>query len=167
MSEQRRGDPLSAMYVLATVALCLGAIFIVIMMFVPPDWRERFDDDSQAYVPGTGPAFAPLRPAVLEEPIGVTETGPGEYVVVMEAVNWAFRPNEIRVPEGASVTFRARSIEDYHGIAIMGTNIVLSLPHDTVTVAQHTFTQKGEHLIVCSEYCGAGHVQMVGRVIVE
>jgi heme/copper-type cytochrome/quinol oxidase subunit 2 len=168
MSEHRKGDPLSAMYVLATLALCLGAIFIVAMMFVPPDWRDRFADDSERYVPGSAPAYTSLgRPAVLDEPVGITQTTPGNFVVVMEAVNWEFRPSEIRVPQGSTVTFRARSGEDYHGIAVTGTPIMLSLRRDTIVVAEHVFEEKGEHLFVCSEYCGAGHAQMSGKVIVE
>lgn len=160
------GDPLAIMYVLAAVAMGIGALIVVVLMFVPSDWSQRRSAED-VWVPGQT-EWEPLSvSAGLDEPVGVTEVSPGHYVVVMEAYNWAFRPNEIRVPVGSQVTFRARSAQDYHGLALVGTPVLLSLQQNTITEASHTFEEAGEHLFVCSEYCGAGHVSMTGRVIVQ
>jgi cytochrome c oxidase subunit 2 len=36
-----------------------------------------------------------------------------------------------------------------------------------VTRVVYTFDEPGEHLIICHEYCGIGHHNMWGKVIVE
>ena len=120
------------------------------------------------YVPGAGPQFTPTTTESSEiEPAGVTEIEPGKYVVVLHAYNWSFDPKEIRVPAGSEVQFRAYSMQDYHGLAITGTDVLLDLLPTEVAVANHTFTTPGEHLFVCSVYCEEGHVGMQGKIIVE
>jgi len=166
LAQSRQGNHLGAMYVLAALLLCAGGILVTLMMFVPTDWRGGGSD---AYVPGTGASFEPLgRVAVLDEAtLGTHEVAPGRFVVNIAAFNWAFRPNEIRIPVGAEVTFHATSVDDYHGIALIGTDVVLSLKQYVASEATHTFTEPGEYVFMCSEYCGAGHTGMTGRVIVE
>jgi heme/copper-type cytochrome/quinol oxidase subunit 2 len=158
---------LEGMYVLAALLMGLGSLFVVVMMFVPSDIFDR-RDRSSLYLPGAMPAQpVASRPAILDEPAGVREVAPGRFEVTMRAYNWRFEPTEIRVPAGAEVTFRAHSIEDYHGIMILGTDVVLSLIQNEVSEARYTFTEPGEYLFICSEYCGAEHGSMNGKVIVE
>lgn len=162
----RSGDPLAAMYVLAAVAMGIAFIVIFVLIFIPTDWFE--EEPAEVWVPGSGPGWSP--PAgirALSEPPGVREVAPGRYVAVIQAFNWEFLPNEVRVPAGSEVTFRARSSQDYHGIAIIGTPIVVSLGQNQVREVSHTFEQPGEYFFVCSEYCGGGHVNMLGRIVVE
>lgn len=155
------------MYVLAALALGIAAIVIVAMIFVPTDLFEEEPTDG-VFVPGTGPTWTPPTAlAALSEPPGLREVAPGEYVAVVQAFNWEFIPKEIRVPAGSEVTFRARSSQDYHGFAIIDTPIIMSLGQNEVRERTHTFETPGEYTIVCSEYCGGGHVAMMGRVIVE
>jgi heme/copper-type cytochrome/quinol oxidase subunit 2 len=156
------------MYVLAAIALLAGGLLVAALMFVPSDWRELFASDADAYVPGSGPAFEPLgQVSELTEPAGLRELEPGRYLAVIKAYNWAFDPNEIRVPVGSEVTFRAHSVDDYHGMALIGTDVLISLGQSQVSEASHVFNERGEYLWVCAEYCGAGHVNMMGTVIVE
>lgn len=98
---------------------------------------------------------------------GVREVAPGRYEVRIHAYTGVLAPREIRVPVGAEVTFRARSLQSNHGFALQGTGIVLPLWWNRVAEATHTFTEPGEYPFVCSEYCGDGHSSMVGKVIVE
>lgn len=163
-----RGEAaLSAMYVIAAVGMFVGFLVIVALMFVPSDWRSMFED-REVYVPGAMEGYTlRSRPAVLGERPGVSEVAPGKFRVVLVAYNWEFVPNEIRLPAGAEVEFVARSGQDYHGLAIIGTPIVMSLLQNEIAEAHHTFTEPGEYLFVCSEYCGAGHATMAGKIIVE
>jgi cytochrome c oxidase subunit II len=167
-AERQHINPLGTMYLVSALLMFLALLAITVLMFVPTDWRERLGP-STAYVPGSGPAFEPLnRPAVVAvETLGTEEVAPGRYVVTMHAFNWSFEPNEVRVPVGSTVTFRATSIEDYHGIAIIGTDVILSLKQNEPSEATYTFTEPGAYFWVCSEYCGAGHVSMNGWVYVE
>lgn len=161
---KKRGLPgLEAMYVVATLLMGLAALFVVAMMFIPPDWFDR-RDLSQAYVPG---ATAGWTPAVPRDQPGVREIAAGEYEAVIHAANWEFTPNEFRVPIGSRVTFKVRSIQDFHGMALVGTDIALSLLQNDIAEASYTFDDPGEYLFVCSDYCGSGHASMSGKVIVQ
>jgi len=152
------------MYVFAAVALLLAAVVISVLVFVPRGVAVGED----GYTPGSIEAFRPIAEAVLLlEPPGLTQTGTNSYRVVIEAFNWEFVPNEIRIPAGAELTIRAHSQQDFHGLAIMGTNVFLSLLRNEIAEATYTFDEPGEYLMWCSDYCGEGHGTMTGRIIVE
>ncbi|MDT8435386.1 MAG: cytochrome c oxidase subunit II [Gemmatimonadota bacterium] len=104
--------------------------------------------------------------APFDQP-GVRRTGANSYEVVVLGQMWAFVPNEIRVPAGAEITFRATSADVLHGLAIEGTRVNLMLIPGQVTEYTYTFEQPGEYLLICHEYCGRAHHEMGGKVIVE
>lgn len=104
--------------------------------------------------------------APFDQP-GVREVAPGEYEAVIIARAWAFEPNEIRVPRGSSVRFRVASADVVHGFLVANTNInVMVIPGQVAEVAAR-FERPGEYVFLCHEYCGFGHHQMFGKVIVE
>jgi cytochrome c oxidase subunit II len=98
---------------------------------------------------------------------GVHRVGGGEYEVVILGSAWSFQPSEVRVPVGASVTFIATATDVLHGLHVEGTRLNFMLIPGQIARMEYTFREPGEHLIICHEYCGAGHHLMYGRVIVE
>ena len=98
---------------------------------------------------------------------GVREIAPGRYEAVIVAFAWAFQPREIRVPAGAEVTFLATSTDVIHGLHIEGTRVNMMLIPGQVARNTYTFRVPGRHLLLCHEFCGAGHHIMSGEVIVE
>jgi cytochrome c oxidase subunit II len=102
----------------------------------------------------------------FDEP-GLREVGPNEYEAVFLGMAWAFQPNEITVPAGAEVTFVATTTDVIHGFHVEGTRVNFMLIPGQVSRQSYTFNEPGEHLIICHEYCGAGHHLMYARVIVE
>jgi len=50
------GDPLAAMYFVAAVLMGLGAMAVVLFLFLPRDLFTR--DNPNAWVPGTEPGYA-------------------------------------------------------------------------------------------------------------
>lgn len=98
---------------------------------------------------------------------GVRELGPNRYEVVIIGRVWAFQPSEIRVPAGAEVTFYATSADVIHGIHIEDSRVNMMLIPGQVARNTYTFDEPGEYLMVCHEYCGAGHHGMYGTVVVE
>jgi cytochrome c oxidase subunit 2 len=98
---------------------------------------------------------------------GVRQTGENRYEAVVLGQAWQFLPNEIRVPVGAEVTFIATSVDVLHGFEIAGTRLNMMLIPGQVSRNTYTFEKAGEHLIICHEYCGAGHHVMSGKVVVE
>lgn len=162
------GDPLAFMYLIAAFLMAAGSVVVILLMISAGRQDTNALDDPEVWVPGASPDWAPLAGAARTfEPPGVTQTGHNTYVANIVAYNWVFRPNEVRVPAGSEVTFRVRSEEDYHGLALVGTSMILSFMQNEVSEGVYTFTEPGEYPWVCSEYCGGGHVSMNGRVIVE
>jgi cytochrome c oxidase subunit 2 len=98
---------------------------------------------------------------------GVRQVGDNQYEVAMVALAWAFQPAEIRVPAGAEVTFLATSVDVIHGLHVERTRINMMLIPGQVGRITYTFDEPGEYLMVCHEFCGAGHHIMAGKVIVE
>lgn len=102
----------------------------------------------------------------FDEP-GIQQTGPESYEVVMIGQAWAFQPREVRIPAGSEVTFVATSVDVIHGFHLEGTRVNVMLIPGQVSRVTHTFDEPGEHLFICHEYCGAGHHNMYGRLIVQ
>lgn len=98
---------------------------------------------------------------------GVRETAPGRYEVVMIGQVWSFTPSEVRVPAGSEVTFLMTSPDVIHGFHVEGTRLNVMLIPGQVARVSYTFEEPGEHLIICHEYCGIGHHNMWGKVVVE
>lgn len=98
---------------------------------------------------------------------GLVEVGPGRYDAYMVAHIWSFQPSELRLPQGARVSFHVVSPDVTHGFEVVGTNVNGMVIPGYVTHLEHRFDRPGEYLILCNEYCGAGHQFMQARIIVE
>lgn len=135
---------------------CMGALlYASLAMGIHLPGREGEIDPQQL---STTPPF--------DEP-GVQQTGPNAYEVVMIGQIWAFVPNEVRVPAGADITFTATSADVLHGFSVDDTRINMMLIPGQVSRNTYRFEEPGRYLILCHEYCGAGHHTMYGTVIVE
>jgi cytochrome c oxidase subunit 2 len=99
---------------------------------------------------------------------GLRELSPGKYeaYVLAQASPWKFYPSEIQVPVGATVTFYVTSVDVQHGFKVDGTNINMQILPGQVSKLTTTFNQAGEFPYVCAEYCGVGHQNMFGKIIV-
>ncbi|WP_018131591.1 cytochrome c oxidase subunit II [Effusibacillus pohliae] len=98
---------------------------------------------------------------------GVHKVGDNEYEAVMTAFVFGFNPPQIEVPAGSKVTFISTSKDVVHGFEIPGTNVNMMVEPGHVNKVTQTFNKPGEYLILCNEYCGAGHHMMMGKVIVK
>ncbi|NIN72805.1 MAG: cytochrome C oxidase subunit II [Gemmatimonadetes bacterium] len=98
---------------------------------------------------------------------GVTIHEDGSATVVIQAMIFAFLPNEIHVPRGRPVTFRLTSPDVIHGFQIVGTNGNTMVVPGYVSQFTTEFSRAGEYLIVCNEYCGLGHHAMSAKLVVE
>ncbi|MYL56531.1 cytochrome C oxidase subunit II [Virgibacillus halodenitrificans] len=98
---------------------------------------------------------------------GVFQTEEGKYEVVMTLQIFSFTPNKIEVPAGSEVTFTMTSKDVVHGFQIAGTNVnAMVMPGHIQNITQ-TFEEPGEYLILCNEYCGAGHQMMSTTITVK
>ncbi len=120
----------------------------------PPSHMETVDPATLSDHPDFG------SPGIETRPDGsVLVTGVGEMFL--------WDPDEIHVPAGVPVTFRLTSADVIHGFEVAGTNANAMVIPGYVTEFTVTFSEPGEHLLLCNEYCGLLHHEMMGKLIVE
>lgn len=100
---------------------------------------------------------------------GLHELAPGKYeaYILAQASPWKFLPAEIRVPVGSTVTFYITSADVQHGFDLHNTNINMMALPGQISKLTVTFDTPGEYPYICHEYCGVGHQNMYGKIIVE
>lgn len=112
---------------------------------------------------------------VVENP-NVGETKPiVERDVYVEAKAWSFSVNngvsnsinEIRVKKGEKVNLYAKSLDMGHGISIPDYDINIKFSPDQEAQVSFIADKAGEFNFKCSVYCGQGHMNHMGKLIVE
>lgn len=140
----------------ALLLIFLGAIFLTAGVYAvqPPSHIETVDPTALS----THPEFG--NPAVTTRP-------DGSVVVPVVTQMFAFVPDPIEVSANHPVTFRLTSADVIHGFEIVGTNANAMAIPGYVSQFTLTFAEPGEFVIVCNEYCGLFHHNMVGKLIVR
>jgi len=87
--------------------------------------------------------------------------------VEIVATRFNFEPSRIEVTEGERIKLVVTSGDGVHGIGIKKFKVEKKVPRggDPVTI-EFVATAVGEFPILCSEYCGDGHEDMKGMLIV-
>jgi len=92
------------------------------------------------------------------------QVAPGRYEAHMVAKKWSFIPPHLKVQRGSVVDFYVTSKDVVHGFLIDGTEVNLMAIPGAVNYAQARFDKPGKHQILCHEFCGAGHDNMIGLI---
>ena len=89
-------------------------------------------------------------------------------VVEITARRFAFEPSEVNATVGERLQLVVRSADGVHGLEIKKLKIKKEVPRggEPVTI-DFTATTEGSFPILCSEYCGNGHDDMSGMLIVR
>ena len=97
-----------------------------------------------------------------------TQVGAGVVREIrMTAKQWEFVPSEVRVDLGETVRLVVTSEDVAHGLMIPAFNVNQRIePGQTVTV-EFTADKAGEFPFFCNVFCGSGHKDMAGTLIVE
>ena len=96
----------------------------------------------------------------------VEHVGENEYEAYVVAQAFIFRPDPIEIPEGSTVTFYITSPDVIHGFQLAGTNVNTMVIPGEVAKLTVEFDEPGEYGVVCNEFCGSGHHDMEGLLIV-
>jgi cytochrome c oxidase subunit II len=120
----------------------------------PPSHKETIDPQK---VDQIAPFDAP----------GIKKIAKNEYEVVMTLQIFSFNPTNIEVPAGSTVHFTLTSKDVVHGFQVAGTNINAMVVPGHVQKIKQKFDEPGEYLVLCNEYCGAGHQAMSTTIIVR
>ena len=97
----------------------------------------------------------------------VEQVGENEYEVYMRALQFTFLPNTVEVPENSTVTFYITSSDVVHGYQIVGTNVNTMVIPGQISEITVEFDESGEYGVLCNEYCGSGHQDMEGSILVH
>lgn len=95
---------------------------------------------------------------------GLTADGNDLYIV---AKAFTFNPPVVRVPAGKEITVHVTATDVIHGFQVTGTNINAEILPGHVATFKVTFRHPGEQHVICNEYCGAGHQDMITKFIIE
>ena len=105
--------------------------------------------------------------------IGVFVTGeviakshPHERIVKITAQRFSYSPGEIRLKKGEPVVLRITSLDFMHGFKVPDLDIRVDLPPGKVTEVRLTPEKAGVYDFLCDNFCGSGHEEMNGRIVV-
>lgn len=85
----------------------------------------------------------------------------------LTARQWTFTPDTITVQQGDTVHFTITSEDVAHGFFLPEFNVSETLSPGQVTEAEFVADQKGTFTFSCNVFCGSGHSQMNGTLVVE
>lgn len=92
-------------------------------------------------------------------------SAPREIPVVVQ--RFSFEPARIDVTEGERIRLLVSSGDGVHGLEIKKFKVNKKIPRggELVTI-DFVASAPGEYPILCSEYCGNGHEEMKGTLVV-
>ncbi len=140
------------------------------------DEADEHRDMDEAMKPGEAARMASsaeTMPAVgreEEEGEGHGSTQGGEPIdVYLMAMRFSYMPRVLRLEHSVPYRFRMMSMDVNHGVSIHTgfAGHIMRRPAQTMTEMIMTFPEPGEFMIYCTVYCGEGHSQMKGKIIVE
>lgn len=109
-------------------------------------------------------ALVVLQPGSATAP-SAQSTEPREIQLL--AKRYAFEPAEIEVAVGERVRLVMLSADGPHGVEISKFKVNKEIPRGKKPVTvEFTATEAGRFPILCSEYCGDGHDDMAGTLVV-
>jgi len=89
-------------------------------------------------------------------------------VIEVLASRYAFEPATIDVRVGERVRLVMKSADGVHGLEIKKFKVKKEIPRGTAAVTvEFTAAEAGSFPILCSEYCGDGHEEMKGTLVVR
>lgn len=90
-----------------------------------------------------------------------------ERVIRIQAKKFSYTPNEIVLKEGESAVLEFTSLDFLHGFSVPDLKIRADLPPGQVTRVPLPSLKPGSYDFLCDNFCGSGHEQMGGRIVVK
>jgi len=88
-------------------------------------------------------------------------------VIEVVARRFAFEPARIEVTEGEHIRLVVTSADGVHGVGIKKFRVEKSVPRGGAPITiDFVASAAGEFPLLCSEYCGNGHDDMTGMLVV-
>lgn len=94
------------------------------------------------------------------------ETASKGRVIQVQAKKFAYAPNRIAIKRGEAVILEFTALDFMHGFKIPDWNIRADLVPGQVTRVALQPDSVGEFNFLCDNFCGSGHEEMNGKIIV-
>jgi cytochrome c oxidase subunit 2 len=88
-------------------------------------------------------------------------------VIRIEAKKFVYTPNEIRIRKGEKVILELTALDFVHGFNLPDFKIRADIPPGKATIVALTPMEAGRFTFLCDNFCGNGHEEMNGIIIVE
>ena len=111
-------------------------------------------------------AFAAVLVAPADSVRGGEETKTGTRIISIEAKRFSFTPNRIALKKGEAVVLEVTALDFAHGFNIPDMNMRTDLIPGKAVRVPLTPETTGEFPFLCDNFCGSGHEQMEGALIV-
>ncbi|HLC73480.1 MAG TPA: cupredoxin domain-containing protein [Candidatus Nanoarchaeia archaeon] len=99
-----------------------------------------------------------------DEPVDIPSK---EVTINMKARKWEFEPSTITVKKGDKVKLLITGEDVKHGFKLTDFNINEDIEPGKTTTIEFTADKIGTFSFMCSVFCGSGHSDMEGKLIVE
>lgn len=153
--------------------LGMAVVWCVIMSAMMPLWHmkgkqnisgEAYAVDPQDFLERTE-QFVDNNQVDTREGMPVVEPPPGgEAYLVARMYSWY---PTLQLQEGETYRLHISSTDIQHGFSVQPMNMNFQVIPGYDFVIEVTPTRAGEYTIICNEFCGIGHHQMIGEIIVK
>ena len=90
-----------------------------------------------------------------------------EQVIKISAKKFEYSPSEIRVKKGVPVVLELTSLDRLHGFNCPALGIRSNINPGQIARVRFTPQKSGTFAFFCDVFCGEGHEDMSGKIIVE
>lgn len=153
-----------------TVAFLWGVVMFSAMIYWHIEGEQNLSNEAYRIDPQV---FAERAEAMVEQytvreegdlGIPVVHPPPGSDVYMIARL-WEWWPI-LEFKKGESYRLHLSSMDWQHGFSLQPTNINIQVHPNYEMVLTITPNEAGTFSVVCNEYCGIGHHQMLGRIYV-
>jgi len=95
-----------------------------------------------------------------------TATSPQDRVIKMTARRFTYSPETIRVEQGVPVTLELTSLDRDHGFTIPDLGLRIDVEPGQTARVRFVPEKAGTFLFHCDVFCGSGHEEMAGTMVV-
>jgi cytochrome c oxidase subunit 2 len=89
-----------------------------------------------------------------------------EQQVSMLAMKFDYWPDAVTVKKGKPVVLELSALDRIHGFAVPGLGLRTDITPGPPTILRFTPEKAGVYSLHCDNFCGDGHEEMAGRIVV-
>lgn len=150
----------------------LALLWCIVLTIAMPYWHFKGKQNSTGEAYRVQPVqfmervnkFVATNKVAEDNGVAVVEPSPGTDAY-LQAQMWRWTPI-LKLHKDQTYRLHVSSMDLQHGFSVLPININFQVLPGYDHVITVTPTMSGEYTIVCNEFCGIGHHQMTGKIVV-